>query len=485
MKKIIFHLLGLLLVSATSHAQSNVSFGSPYLSVEGSYNQYFYRGNEILSVKAEHEKLVIQKLNSSSLQEISSKSFSDFPKNYNIEYPLASGGKFYLLYSLSTKKDFRLYSREIDFTQGSFAAEAKEMIRTESPLKRKSAIGFRSSYDQSKLLVFYSLMNSDKTTSVTALQVFDAELKTIWEKQLPTTATTQQLDFAVDASGTAYYLTENEKSNIDLILVPPAGEPSSQSVELNKKTIRKIGLFETSANEILCAGFYNKDLHTSAGGGLFIAQSKKLEEVTTCPISQAVMQQYTSDLSQYPAQFVLKQVLLEKDGGLTLIGESQRKETVRYYTPKGLARNAYFLHYDDILVTKIDALGNPSWMRKLPKRQSGKASDGQGGMSYRYMAGDTNYYLIFIDNEKNKNISLDDAPVNYLNGDAGLLTAYEISKDKGAVTKLSIINTHDDHHLKVNDFSTEKIVPVSAASFVLEFSQKGNENVLMKTVFAQ
>jgi hypothetical protein len=483
MKKLTFLLLAVLGISYAGHAQSNVSFGSPYSSVDAAYHHYFYNGNEILSVKAERHKLVMQKLNSSTLSEISSKTFTDLPKNYKIEYTLESGHKFYLFYSVSTKDNLQLFAHEIDFAQGSFVSDAKEVIRIENPLKRKSSFGFRNSYDQSKLLVFYSLATTDKNTNITALQVFDASLETVWKNQFKTASDVQQLDLAVDAAGTAYYLTKTKKSIIELTIAPSNGEPSTRTVGLDKKTIRKIGLFETSADDILCAGFYNKDIHTSAAGGLFILKSKNLSESITCPISQSVMQQYAADLNQYSAQFILKQVLLEKDGSLTLIGESQRKETVHYYTPKGLARNAYFLHYDDILITKIDAAGNLSWMRKLPKRQTGKASDGQGVMSYRYMAGDNNYYLIFLDNEKNKNISLDDAPANYVNGEAGSLTAYEISKDKGAVTKLSILNTNDDHQLKVNDFSTEKIVPISAASFVLEFSKKGKEDVLMKTVF--
>ncbi|MDB5255329.1 MAG: hypothetical protein JWM14_24 [Chitinophagaceae bacterium] len=484
MKKITFLLLAVLGISYASLAQSNVSFGSPYSSVDAPYNHYFYNGNELLSVKAERQKLVLQKLNSTTLSEISSKTFTDLPKHYKIEYTVETGGKFYLLYSVSGKNNLQLFAREIDFAQGTFASEAKQIISTEGSLKKKSSVGLRSSYDQSKLLIFYSLATADKNTTVTGMHVFNASLETVWKNQFKSTSNEQQLDFAVDAAGTVYYLTE-KNSSITLTTTSSAGEPSVQAISLDKKTIRKIGLFETSPEDILCAGFYNKDINTSAAGGLFILKSKHLNEAITCPISQSVMQQYTSDIQQYATQFMLKEVILEKDGGLTLIGESQRRETIHYYTPKGLARNAYFLHYDDILVTKIDAAGNLTWMRKLPKRQTGKATEGQGVMSYRYMASENNYYLIFLDNENNKSVSLDDAPVNYVNGEAGALTAYEISKDKGAVTKLSILNTNDEHHLKVSDFSTQKIIPVDTASFVLEFSKKGKEDVLMKTVFTQ
>lgn len=484
MKKIAFLLLAALSISHAGLAQSNVSFGSPYSSVDAPYNHYFYNGNELLSIKAERQKLVLQKLNSTTLSEISSKTFTDLPKNYKIEYTVETDGKFYLLYSLSSKNNVQVFAREIDFAQGAFTSEAKQIISTEGSLKKKSSIGLRSSYDQSKLLIFYSLATAEKNNTATGIYVFNSSLEKLWNNQIKSSSNEQQLDFAVDAAGTAYYLTE-KNSSITLSTAAANGEPSTQVVSLDKKTIRKIGLFETSPEDILCAGFYNKDINTSAAGGLFILKSKNLNEAITCPIAQSVMQQYTSDQQQSSAQFMLKEVILEKDGSLTLIGESQRRETIHYYTPKGHARNAYFLHYDDILVTKIDASGNLAWMRKLPKRQTGKAIEGQGVMSYRYMASENNYYLIFLDNENNKSVSMDDTPINYVNGEAGTLTAYEISKDKGTVTKLSILNTTDEHQLKVSSFSTQKIIPIDAASFVLEFSKKGKEDVLMKTVFTQ
>ncbi|MDF2456872.1 MAG: hypothetical protein K0R51_2865 [Cytophagaceae bacterium] len=483
MKKIARLMLALLCISNAVMAQSNVSFGSPYSTVDAPYNDYLYNGNEILSIKAESKKLVLQKLNSSTLSEISTKSFEDFPKGYKVEYTARTGDAYYLFYSLSDKASVKLFAREIDFTQGAFIGEAKQLLNLDGKLSKHSSLGFRSSYDQSNLLVYYSLATDNKKANERGVQVFNQKLESVWNKQSKQSTEVQSVDYAVDAKGTVYTLTQKNAS-VELTIASASAEPSTKAVTLDKKSIRKIGLFETSADEILCAGLYNKDINTSAAGGLFILKANNLNDAVTCPISPNVMNQYNAD-QQSSAQFVLKEVILEKDGGLTLIGESQRLETIRYYTPKGHARNAYVLHYDDILITKIDPIGNLSWMKKLPKRQTGKASEGQGQMSYRYMASENNYYLIFLDNEKNKNIAQDEAPANYVNGEVGSLTAYEITKDQGLVSKLSILDTSDNKQLKVNNFSTHKIVPLDEASFVLEFSKKGNEDVLMKTVFSQ
>jgi len=484
MKKFAHLLLALLCISNAVNAQSNVSFGSPYSSVDAPYNDYLYNGNEIISIKAESKQLVLQKLNSTTLGEISKKSFEDFPKGYKVEYTAHFGDAYYLFYSVSDKKTVQLFAREIDFAQGAFTSDPKQVLNLTGKLSKHSSIGFRSSYDQSKLLVFYSLTSDDKHTTERGVHVFNQKLETVWNNQSKQSDALLSVDYAVDGKGDVYTLTQ-KGSAVELIIAGASTEPSVKSVALDNKTIRKIGLFETSSEEILCAGLYNKDINTSSAGGLFILKAKNLNDAVTCPISPSVMNQYTADAQQKNAQFILKEVILEKDGGLTIIGESQRLETVRYYTPKGHARNAYYLHYDDILITKIDPIGNLSWMKKLPKRQTGKASDGQGQMSYRYMSTENNYYLIFLDNESNKNIALDEAPVNYVNGETGSLTAYEISKDNGVINKLAILDSSDSKDLKVNSFSTHKIIPVHEGSFVLEFSKKGKEDVLMKTVFSQ
>ncbi|MDB5271770.1 MAG: hypothetical protein JWO58_137 [Chitinophagaceae bacterium] len=500
MKKFLL-LWTVLSISYASFAQSNVSVGTPYTSVRAPFKTYFQKGTDILALKAEGKQVILQKLNGTNLSLTSSKVFEDFPKGSKIEYATAFNGSFYLFYSVTDKKNKRiqLFTREINFEEGSFIGEGKQIISTSGKPHPASSFGFRVSYDQSKLLVHYNLSSVEKNETQTEIYVFTDALALSWKNQFNSSTAnfSKVLDYAIDHQGTVYQLIElwdnkKDKTNslIELTTIKAgATEVTVAPVTLDKQSIHKIGLYETPENYILCAGFYTKNINTSSAGGLFVLKANataELYDAVTLDISQAIINQYTNSVTPHKENYLtLKEVLVEKDGGLTLIGESAHLETERYYTPKGLARNAYFIHYDDILITKIDGAGNLSWMKKLPKHQVGKSEQGQGQMSYRYMSNDKNYYLIFLDNANNTHLSLDDAPVNYVNGEAGSLTAYEVNKEKGSVQRINLLNTKDANKIEVYDFATNKIIPIDAASFVVELSEKRNSDVLIKTTLTQ
>ena len=124
-------------------------------------------------------------------------------------------------------------------------------------------------------------------------------------------------------------------------------------------------------------------------------------------------------------------------------------------------------------------------MKKLPKQQVGSSEKGLGQMSYHYIPNEKSYYLLFLDNAVNQNLSLDEAPVKYVNGEGGLLTVYGVDKENGAVNKIPIINTEDNQTIKGSSFSINKTIPVDASNFVVEFLKKHNEDVLMKATIAQ
>ncbi|HSZ71970.1 MAG TPA: hypothetical protein VK750_04795, partial [Cytophagaceae bacterium] len=460
----------------------------------------FQKGTDILALKAEGKHVVLQKLSAVNLSLTSSKVFNDFPKGYKIEYATAFNGSFYLFYSLADKKNKteQLYAREINFETGSFTAEGKQIIKVSGIFSHGMHFGFRTSYNQSKLLVHYNLSATKQNPKENGIYVFNSNLELSWNNQFkPSVANhSEELDYAIDSEGNAYVLTElwdkKDKTNSHFELTTiknKTAEFTTAPVALDKQSIHKIGLFETPNNYVLCAGFYTKNINTSFAGGLFVLKADattKLYDAVTFDISQTIINQYTNSNAQHKESYLtLKEVILEKDGGLTLIGESAHLETEHYYTPKGLARNAYFIHYDDILITKLDATGHLAWMKKLPKHQVGKSEQGQGQMSYRYLANEKNYYLIFVDNSNNAHLSLDEVPVDYVNGEAGSLTAYEVNKEKGSVQRINLLNTKDTTKIEVYDFATNKVIPIDSVSFVVELSEKKNTDVLMKTTIAQ
>ena len=113
-------------------------------------------------------------------------------------------------------------------------------------------------------------------------------------------------------------------------------------------------------------------------------------------------------------------------------------------------------------------------MKKIPKKQSG--GFGKGDMSYKYFNANGNHYFVYLDNVDNINLPLDKEPAWYSND----LTAVKISDVDGALTKRTIINSHDTEGFKIYQFSTDKIVKTSENSFLLEVYKKKKEDIMIK-----
>jgi hypothetical protein len=486
-------LLATLVLTQEIYAQSAVLFGPPYATLHASYKNYFQKGNEIIALKTEGKNVVIQKFDSVNLSLISSKSFDDFPAGFQIEYSTIMGGKYYFFYSLADKKNksVQLFSREIDIEQGSFSTDGKQIVSSLGKLSKHGPFGFHLSNDQTKLLVHYTLHTSKDNGRVIGVHVFNPKLETIWKSQVKSSFTTKHskdLDYAVDNDGTVYFLTEvwtNKKdqtsSQIKLSLVKSnSTELTSITVPLDKKIIQQIELFETPHHYILCAGYYQTNHNTPTANGLFLLKADatgKLFEEMTFPIP--FLQQHTSSAAaNKESSLSLKEVRFEKDGRLTLIGESTHLEEQRYYTPKGLARSEYFIHHDDILITQLGATGKLAWMKKLPKHQVRLASQGHGHMSYHYLSGERNHYLLFIDATKNNVLPMDEASSHHTNMKTFALNAYEVNKENGSINKITLLNNIDEY--EAHHFSITKIIPLDASHFVVEFSKKQKTDVLMK-----
>lgn len=102
------------------------------------------------------------------------------------------------------------------------------------------------------------------------------------------------------------------------------------------------------------------------------------------------------------------------------------------------------------LLSRIDAFGALTWMKKLLKIQSGVPKMGQvydtsktykGGMSYFYTNG--NHYLVFLDNVKNIDLPLNKIPTKHSDGHGGYITVYKVNDNSGEVSKNNIFDTRN------------------------------------------
>jgi len=537
MNKQLFILFALLFICYTSVAQTQVTLGTPYTVVDAGFKTYFEQDNEILTVKVAGRKVTLQKIDAVKLTFIAIHTYEDMPDGFQLENVMAHNHRHFVFYTVWDKpnKTEQLFYREIDFKSGTFLGESKRIIAVTQ--KIIGGYTFEYSNDKSKILIQYRLKptvrNDSKNYDVIGLSVFDQNIFPIWNKEVTMPYTEKKMnniDYSVDSQGDAYILTTvyndnttdekkrgEDQANYHMELLKissTASEIVITPIAVGEKFVNSVGLFESPENYMYCAGYYTNKGNYDSADGIFIfkiGKDGKFYDVKTFEIPLEILNQYISERAQRKNEkreekgddpglnnLDLKKLVVQADGSIVLVGERFHIETRSYYDFQSKrTRTTTIYHYDDMLITKISSDGNLAWMKKLPKRQTLTTSSShygysfsytaryvlRGGLSYEYMGGDHKHYLIFLDNEKNKDLTIDEVPAVHVNGAGGFLTAYEINDEDGKVQKYSILDIRDVQGMEVYQFSTDRILPTSPNQFVLEVYKKKKEDILIQVTF--
>ena len=499
-----------------AYAQIELQVGKPYTVVDARTKMYFYENNEMLSVKIDGRKVVIQKMSTDQLTQLSKKTYEDFPDKFTYEHIIQYDGYICLFYSVYDKPNEteQLFYRKIAFKDGIFVGAG---IRILAVNKKLSYYSFNSSYDKSKLMIQYRLKaetrNDDKSFDIIGFNMFNEKLDLLWAKEVTMPYTEKKmdnLDFSVDTEGNAYMLAKvyndnttddvkrgKEEANYHLELLKfkaQTTELSISQISLQEKFINDIAIYNSPKDYLFCTGTYNKKANSDAVDGVFVfkvTEAGKIYDLSTHEIPLEIINQYISEKDQRKNEkrddkkgdvqlrnLDLDKIVVEEDGSILLVAERFHIESRTVYYSNGSSNTTYYYHYDDMLLTKIDPNGNLLWMKKLPKRQVGGAS--KGGMSYKFIAEKNNYYMLYLDNVKNMNLTVDQAPEYHKDGAGGFLTAYQVSKDKGAVNKISVLDTRDVNGIEIYQFAPSRILPLEENKIILEFYKKGKEDLLIK-----
>lgn len=515
--------------------EKNISLGKPYPVVDAKTKEYFTYKDYIISVKREGKEFTLQTFDSKKLTMLKVKIYEDFPKGFVVEEFVVLKDRIFLFYSLWDKdhEKEQLFVREMDVVKCSFIDNGKLVFDINGKVtgtmvatgfyvfEAVDKFDFIQSFDETKLLIKYrkkpETKNDSKSNDVIGFKVFDENL-TILSKNEVTMPYTEKkmdnLDYSIDSDGNVYIasliyrdnstdkVTKDKNINYDIELIKietKTGKLIQTKIGLeNKKYISSLQLFETAGNRTVCAGYYSdggkngKDFNDANGIFKFDLQkgftTPKIDyydiplEIINQNVSEKIVKKNNKkeDAEEKAALTNLEPELfyLSTDGSIYFIGEQQYYITRTTTDGKGNTRTYTTYFYNDILVTKINKDGSLAWMKKLPKKQKG--GQPRGGLSFTFVEGEKDFYLIYMDNINNLTLASTDVPAYHVDGAGGFLTTYKINFNSGDIKKTSILDSRDVKGMKIYQFSTERISSSKNDEFIFEVYKKQKEDILIK-----
>jgi len=535
MKTIKLFLFLILFISIKGFSQADIKLSKPFKVIDAQNKQYFNNGNSILSIKIAGKKISLQVFNAESMAEVCRNEYKDMPKGFIIEETIKFNENFYLIYSLWDKKNEteQLFARQIDPDRGTFINNGVLLLKNKGKLigyaqanvGSNISFGFSNlfitkkfniqfSYDKSKMLINFKVKPEGMKEAFNSPQigffVFNNKLELISNKIIKMPYSSSKMsndDYSIDSEGNSYALAtvyeEKEKDkkkkdegpnyHIELLKIKlGSDEVETFPVDLKGKFIENIWLYESPKKYMICSGYYSNDGKRGGANGIIMFKLDKnggVTDVKTYEFPLDIINQYTSDRAQKKnakkdeedksdfSNLVLKKLIIQDDGSIVLIGEQSYIASYTVFV-NGRTETRYKYCYNDILISKIDNKGELAWIKKLPKKQI--ATNFKNGLSFAYLNGKNEHYLVFLDNEKNLKLPLNKIPETHNDGAGGFLTAYKIDDDNGFVNKYSIFDTRNVNEIEVFQFGKERVLQTEQNTFVVEFYKKKKEDIFIK-----
>jgi hypothetical protein len=377
---------------------------------------------------------------------------------------------------------------------------------------------FLMSLDKKKMLIQYrkkpEVKRDTKSWDIIGMASYDQNMVMTSKNELKMPYTERRmdaLDYAIDWEGNSYILAKvfhddsnddkksrrDEEANyhIELFRIKNGAKEITDitKVEVKDKFINGLSIFELPDRTMFFAGYYNIGKSQGTADGMIVFKAGKegaIHDLATYEISVDVLNEYTSERAQRKnnkkdakgeAEFPnlkLREVLVDNDGGIVLIGEQYYVVAHRSGGMNGMGTTYYTYHYENLLVSKVSNDGKLAWIKKIPKRQSG--ASGKGGMSYKRVSTNGFHYLMFLDNVKNHNLSLDKGPAEHSDGKGGYFTSYKINDADGSIVNSSVFNLRDVEDMTMYQFATHRVFGLTDNSFAVEFYKKKKEDVMVK-----
>ncbi len=347
------------------------------------------------------------------------------------------GSEFFMFttYRDKKKKMTYLYSQKLNKSTLEFNSP-RELAHAsyEGYKKRESAsYSFKISAD-SNFLMFITDLPTGKKEDVDrfGLMVFDYDMEEVWSQksiEIDETETSfYRYDSQIGNDGKVYLLAKiydtskkYKKGEINytfemMVYEADEGEPESFSVTLEGQFMSDVNFEQLDNGNIQVVGFYSDrgGIQNGVFNLIIDNESKEIvsEETTEFPTDFIV--QHSSEKAKKKAakreakgkevafySYVIDDLIENKDGTITMIGEQYRYYVTCTTDANGNQRCTYHYIYGNIIVVKFNEDGEVDWMELIPKYQH-TTNDGGYYSGYALVElPDGTLKFIFNDSPKN------------------------------------------------------------------------------------
>lgn len=354
--------------------------------------------------------------------EVSNKvNISPNESDINWEYIILVNGKliaFVSEYNYTYQKTI-LYHAEINKETlkptGSLVSIAA--VDSRSP-RNKATFNLRFSPDNNKLLIVEQPSYEAQRTDRIGFIVMNGDLEIQWQKDLSLPFRDQDFvfeDFLVDNSGNAYLqarvfdsiIAKKDKDNppysyFIMGLNNDGTDLVSTNIELDDYFVSNLKMSIQSAEEMLVAGFYSEKGVNYLKGTFSMTIDRLSGTITGMGIqnfSHSLMTSLSGNERKVTrgneelVHYDLTQMYPREDGGAILIAE-------QFYIQQDKENGRTAYHYNDIIVTRINADNTIDWSTHITKRQK-TYEDGGYYSSFVSVMNDGVVYFVYNDNPAN------------------------------------------------------------------------------------
>ena len=417
-------------------SQKKLKMGQQFGDVIHEHPQYIYTITRRSINGILEEKEIELEVFDKELKRVRSKSLSLEYKGNIVQYErlILMGDKLYLFTSyFNTSKKVNFLFAEVYDANSLKRLKRMEIVGQFESVNRfeSGLIGFKKSFDKSKLLVYCQLASKKEDPERVYALVFGEGMEVEWERVLELGIEDRDInifDYEVSINGDVFLLgltkDINGKDTGKFMLSSFTNlgtEKHEYKLSFQNKIISDVRFKVNNTGELLIAGLYGLSSRKKAKGTVFFRidpKSKKILASKTAEFSDDVLleasnirsqkrkEKYLSDDSRLDRleldNFVVRELIPRSDGGLLMMVErfyvrEYRSMNTGFYN--GVRNNgtvSYTYHYEEIIVFNIRPDGSLDWSTMIPKYQS-SINDGGFYLGYTYLVGPKGIFFVFND----------------------------------------------------------------------------------------